>query len=235
MKLLFTDGECPKFCDLCWNWWIQVQVDNFNRFLFCSSNCSQFFDWNFKIGIVNNLDLIRITRSKNSSPCTMKNIPNFWIFFKSSFIKDVKSKITCSSSYSLSNCYSGILKSCSKSTSTSGFFLPRLPLCLYQNMDIQHSSWSYRKISLVLYQFSSVLHQFSWSLLLTETLLVSFILFRFVFGTKGGILKSLIISLIFFCRYLSSGNIKYSVKLLSKNSKILADISGPTNWRDVLI
>ena len=132
----------------------------------------------------------------------MKSIPNFWIFFKSSFINqrlEVKNN-RCSSSYSLSNWYSGILKSCSKSTSTSCFFLPRLPRCLYQNMNIQRSSWSYRKISLVPYQFSSVLHQFSWSLLLTETLLVSFILFRFVFGTKGGILKSLIISLIFFCR-----------------------------------
>ena len=101
-------------------------------------------------------------------------------------------------------------------------------------MGIQHSSWSYCKISLMLYHFSSVLDLFSCSLFLAETLLVSFIFSDLFFGMKGLILKSLMISPIISCRYLSSGNIKYSVKPLSRNSKVLADISGPTNWRDVL-
>ena len=130
LKMLFTDGECPKFCDLWWNWRIQVQVDNVNGFLLCSSIYGQFFDWNLgrysrylEIGIVNNLNPIRITRSKNSSSCTIKNIPNFWIFFKSSFANqrhEVDSG-RCSNSYSLSNWYSAVSRSCSKSTSISFF------------------------------------------------------------------------------------------------------------------
>ena len=136
LKTLFADGEYPKFCDLWWNWWIQVQVDNFNGFPFCSFNSSQFFDWKFEIGIVNNLDPIRITRSKNSSSYTIKSIPKFQIFFKSSFTNQ-RHKIDnnrCSSNYSLSNWYSGVSKSCSKSTSTSFFLcLVNLPLSKHRH------------------------------------------------------------------------------------------------------
>ena len=168
LKTLFTDGEYPKFCDLWWNWWIQVQADNFNGFLFCSLNSSQFFDWNFEMGIENNLDPIRITRSKNSSSCTIKNIPNFWIFFKSSFTNQ---------RHEVDN------------NRCSTYFLDRNSTGFVYSFQIYFLVWN----------------EAYWK-----------------------------IYPINFCRYLSSGNIKYSVKPLSKNSKILADISGPTNWRDVL-
>ena len=54
------------------------------------------------------------------------------------------------------------------------------------------------------------------------------------FGMKGGTLNSLIISpgFLLFWRYLPTGNITYSVKPLSKSSKILADVFGQTNWWD---
>ena len=83
------------------------------------------------------------------------------------------------------------------------------------------------------YQFSSVLLLISWSLFWQKLLWCHSFFSDLFFGMNRGILKSLIISPIIICRYLFSGNIKYSVKLFSKNSKILADISGPSNWWDV--
>ena len=75
----------PEPFDLWWKWWIQDQVDNFNRFLFCSCNSSRFFDWNFDVAIVNTINPISINRSKNSSTCIINSIPNFYIIFKSKF------------------------------------------------------------------------------------------------------------------------------------------------------
>ena len=235
MKTFFTYGQWPKSFDRRWNPWIQVQVDNFNVFLFCSSNPSRFFDWNFEIGIVNSLDPIKITHSKNSSPCAIKSIYNLWIFFKSNFKnqRDAADNNSCSSNYSLSNWYSGVSRSCYEGTSISCFlcFLS----CLHQNFMIipKNFSWSYItflewcNLGSLLNQFSSVLYQLFCSLFWQKLYwCIFFQIFILVW-------KETYWSFLLFCRYLSSGNIKCSVKPLSKNSKILADFLGPTNWRDV--
>ena len=61
--------------------------------------------------IVNSLDPVRINLCKNSSSCTTKIIPNFCVFFKSSFTnqRDEVDNNRFSSSYSLSNWYSRFL------------------------------------------------------------------------------------------------------------------------------
>ena len=61
--------------------------------------------------IVNSLDPVRINLSKNSSSCTTKIIPNFCVFFKSSFTnqKHEVDNNRCSSTYILSNWYSRFL------------------------------------------------------------------------------------------------------------------------------